>query len=257
VRSVSAKICSFSLAVIALGFLAQPADAGYLVTFSNKTNNSNVNVASQLQLTIQDRTDTTATNDVRFVFRNVGSIGSIIDEIYYDDGSLMNPQTAGYNFTGSGSGVSFRVGSNNPSHPPGITSFNSSLLLDAESAGNANTGINNAAANSTTEFLYFNFTLSNNQTYADVIHSLQTASQNWNQDITGGLRIALHVHGIAGAGANDSDSFLSTGFQHDGNNSTGAVVTAVPAPTGVVLIASALPFLGLRRLIRRKTPAAA
>ena len=41
----------------------------------------------------------------------------------------------------------------------------------------------------------------------------------------------------------------------DGNNTTGGTAIAVPAPAGFVLLASALPVFGLRRLIRRKRTA--
>ncbi len=244
-RLTTPKFWGLCLTALALAFAAQPAKAGFAVTFTNKTSTT-TDVASQLKLTIEDR----GGSDVRFVFRNVGTIVSFIGEIYFQDGALISPATAAFNFTGSGTGVLFQTSHVSPTNPPGINNFTTSVGLSADSQGGS--GIDNASANSTAEFLYFNFTLSGGQTYANVINSLVTASSNWNVHQPGGLRVALHVKGFGSGG---SDSYLSTGFAYDGNNSTGGNPIATPAPAGFVLLASALPVFGLRRLIRRKRTA--
>jgi len=242
----SAKLLGCILALLLLTVVAQPAKAGYSVTFARQTSNGTQDVAGQLRLTIEDQ----GGSNVRFVFRNVGPVASRISEIYFDDGSLI-----GSAFTlNNGIGVDFQMGGN-PATPPGISGFDATvnLVLRSQAAKNAATGIDQlTAASNTDEFLNYNFALINNQKFADVITSLQIAQTGgWNVDTTGGLRIALHVKSIGKL--SNSDSFLSDGFRFDGNSATGEgpEVTSTPAPASLVLAALGIPIFLLPRLRRR------
>jgi hypothetical protein len=256
-RHTSTRRGFFAAAVAAFAALSlstSNAGAGYNVTFTRLTNVADSNVASQLRLNIQDLGYSSTTNSwsVRFVFRNVGSTASSITDIYFDDGSLVG-STFGLDF---GSGVKYSKNANPGDLPGGnAINFNTSAGLSADSDSGApgvkENGVNNATATSTTEWLQFDFDLKDGQKYADTIRALMKARDGgWTNDVTGGLRIGLHVQSIGTSGK--SDSYYSTGFEYDGVVTTGGLIEEVPAPPAVVLAVMGVGLFGfVGRRMRR------
>ena len=244
VRLFSPKVWACALAALLLGFAAQPAKAGF--TFKNITNNNATDAAAgEAQLSVG--VTAVGTTRVAFTFKNVGSAAMSITDVYFDDGTLL-----GISSVTNGPGVSFTGGSASPGNLPGGNgnpiNFDTTagFLADSDSPRTEN-GVNPG------ETLTITFNLINGKTYANTIAAINLSLANPGVDMTDGLRIGIHVQAFSSGG---SESFVNG--RYDGNPTTGgdpAVIT--PAPGGLVLLATALPFaFGLRRRLSRREVAA-
>jgi hypothetical protein len=134
-----------------------------------------------------------ALDEVTFTFTNTDTSGSSITDVYFDDGSLL----AIANITES-SGVSFTQGAAPKSLPGGSPyNWNSSKDFSADSdAPTYNNGVNDPS-----EWLAVTFTLQGGQGLQDVIDAINLGLANPGVDVTGGLRIGMHVQGYANGGS--------------------------------------------------------
>jgi hypothetical protein len=178
------------------------------------------------QLVMEVWTVDTSTSQVDFIFRNTGPIASSIADIYFDDGTLLGIAAVINPSTGI---VNFSQGASPGNLPSGATiNFNTTSGFSADSNPPVQpNGINPG------EFLTIRFNLIAGQTGQSVIDALTLALTNPTTDITGGLRVGLHVQGIGPTGG--SDSF---------------VTTQIPEPTSLSLLGVGL--LASTALLRRR-----
>ncbi len=231
-------VLAFS-ALLVVGLTGPRASAGYVYRFTGVTNNNATNTAAgaaQLTVDVSDAGTVViggnTVHRVAFKFLNNGPSAMSITDLYFDDGTLL-----GIASITNGPGVSFSVGGSPPNLPGGnAINFHTSagFLADSDPPVQAN-GVNPG------EWVRVTFNLINGKTYSDTLAAMQLSLNNPGVDMTNGLRIGIHVQGFSGGG---SESFVN-----------GAPITPAPAPTGLALVLSALPVLGLRRLIRRQCTA--
>ncbi len=194
--------------------LASVTSAGPVeFSFVNITNNSNVNVEAQMSMFVAEVSG--QPNQAAFIFKNFGSIGSRINDVYFDDGTLF-----GIASISNGSGTNFvqnaspgNLPGGNTLDPPFITSGNPGAMFSADSSNAPNgidNGVNTGATFPSAEAIRITFNLINGKTVADVLSALSTPTGY----TPGGapiyaLRVGLHVGSIEGVGANDSDGFVN------------------------------------------------
>jgi hypothetical protein len=144
------------------------------------------------QLVMEVYTVDGSPNQVDFIFKNNGPTASSITDVYFDDGTLL-----GIASIGSSAGVSFSQGASPPNLPGGnAINFNTTagFLADSNSPVQPN-GVN------PTEWLRIRFNLINGQTGQSVINALALSLTSPTQDLTGGLRVGIHVQGLPGGGS--------------------------------------------------------
>jgi len=229
----SPRIWAIALTAIGLTLTAQPAKADYIQYFTNVTTNSLVDseTGANYKLTVSDA----GNGQVSFLFQNIGATASSITDIYFDDGTLL-----GIAQIINGAGVDFGLGAS-PGNLPGGNNldpdFNTTVDFSADSnPPAASNGVNPG------EEVTIIFDLLAGKTYADTIAAIQGGEDGIGDD----LRIGIHVQAFADG---ESEGFVN----EDGGGGGG---NAVPAPAGLILLASAVPVLAFRRLIRRKPVAA-
>src|SRR5687768_16825369 len=112
--------CTTVLSCLTSATFAGPVE----FSFVNITNNSNVNVEAQMRMLVTEVSG--QPNQAAFIFKNFGSIGSRINDVYFDDGTLF-----GIASISNGSGTNFAQNANpgdlpggNTLDPPFITSGN-------------------------------------------------------------------------------------------------------------------------------------
>lgn len=192
--------------------------------FTNITNNGGPNVASQLFVDVWDANGALtglpafygtgvpsslniAPDHVLFVFRNTAAIASIITQVYFDDGTLLNPSTPrvwdtddNTNLRGN---VDFTQGAGGPG--PGVLPGGASLpipfVVTAGFLAKADAPPPMRGINDGSDLLGLSFQLINGQTWSDTIAAFSLGGN------VGGLRIGLHVQGLPGG---QSDSFINT-----------------------------------------------
>ena len=215
----------------------QPAKAAYAITF---TVAEGPNVApGQIAVTLSDL----GSGKVRFTFENkaiTGSVVSHITSIGFDDESLFSSQAP---VLTPSPGVVYETDNNQSV----FNNFSRFILTNGfeptTSKGTDGNGIDVG------QYLSIDLGLTNGNTYETVKTSLKS------RDVSaGGLRIAFHLQGIGQKG--DSSKFFSTGGRDISSFGDGDV-TATPAPAGLVLLGTAMPFVfGLRRWVNRRAIAA-
>ena len=238
------------IALLGLSLTAQPAKAGFTYGFNAVANNgTNVNTATSGQYSVEvSSVAGLGTNGgalVDFTFRNIGSAQSTIAQIFFDDGTLLGISTVI-----NGSAVNFLPGSPNPGEqlkggntlsPAFVTT--AGFLADAVNPDPHN-GVQNVPnlASVGGEFVTIRFELINGKTYANTIAAIEGGLD---------LRIGINVINFANGG---SEGFVNDDTPGDGGGPGGGDSGhAVPAPAGLILLATAIPVLGLRRVLRRKT----
>ena len=143
-------------------------------------------------------------NQATFTFYNSGPIGSSICDIYFHDGTLLGIAS----ISDSGVAVSFSRYANPPDLPGGQ---NIGFVTHAGFSADSDSPVSKMGVNNSgTEWVAITFNLINGKTFEDSLAALNS----------GELRVGLHVQSIAGAGSNNSDSF----------------VNAVPEPSLVLLM---------------------
>ncbi|MGA1874493.1 MAG: PEP-CTERM sorting domain-containing protein [bacterium] len=221
-----------SLFIVVLAVLVVPvvAEATSLsVEFQRITDNSPIDIADQLALTIFDDIEANSTyglglgpDEVLFTFMNNVGIESSITSIYIDDGTILGISMVYNNLDGVDGSTSFTGGGASPVNLPGGQNLNPPFEATASfcaDARNPHSGINDA-----TDILGIVYQL---QEGTGGFTGIESAIQS------GALRFGLHVTSIGG---NDGES-------------DGFVNTPVPEPSTILLFC--IGFLGIG-LIRRR-----
>jgi hypothetical protein len=214
------RIVLGSVALLGFCLTGSKADAAYRFQGINTENLANAEDGQrQLAMTVQ----TLGTTQVVFRFTNSGPDAMSVAGVYFDDGGFLDIPTA----SAGGSGVSFSGPVFGPFPPnndpfPGGGTLNPEFETSVYFAASDMNGVNPGDA--------LEITFDRLASYEAIIDGLED----------GTLRIGLLVRGFADSD-NAQESFVNEG------------VEAVPAPAAIVLVASAFPVLGLRRLLRRKT----
>lgn len=172
--------------ILALFFLAVGPTYAATYSFQEITNNSPINVATQLTVDVEF-----VGGFVQFTFENSGPLASSITDIYFDNSLafLGAPLTI---VGDSGAGVDFGTGAAPPNLPSGNTvGFTTTAGFTADSnSPTAPNGINSG------EWLTLQTALGAGQTFASVTQALST----------GALRIGLHVQALSDG---QSESFTT------------------------------------------------
>lgn len=217
--------------IAAAGFAAHAGAVTY--SFTNVTGNDVANAAAgEAQLSV----DVTAyaPGQVLFTFMNSGPLAMSIADVYFDDGTLLGiAALIDADENGGDSGVDFSQGAS-PGNLPGGNGINfnatSGFTADSDPPVQPN-GVNPG------ETLGVVFNLINGTSFADIIAALNLGLANPGVDMTGGLRIGIHVQGFANGG---SESFVNGGEPDTPPD-------VVPLPTGVALGAAGLAPIAFRR----------
>ncbi len=225
---------ALATAVMAAGLLAAPTKAA-AAPFGFACISGTVQCAVEDQFSVEvGGYSAGGTNYVSFLFYNdvLGGVASSITDIYFDepnDGSL--PMDFEYGLQ-TPVLVSYSVGAAPPNLPGGEgIGFASNHSFDSNPPVVAN-GLNTAL-----DFLLLVFSLTGPTDYTDVITSLGTV---------GGLRIGLHVQGIAINGG--SASFVTNGLPPGG----GDPPTVVPEPASMLLLGTGLAGVAAAARRRRR-----
>jgi hypothetical protein len=160
---------------------------------------------------------------VNFTFWNNVGIASSIADIYFDDGTLL----AIASITDSG-GVAF-AGLANPENLPGGNDASPPFTTTQGFYADSDSPIISRGVNAASEWVKINFSLQDDQTFADTLNSLNNGS----------LRIGLHVQAIGTQ--EGSDSYI---------NKTGGGSPDPDVPDGgstIALLGSALLGVGFLR----------
>lgn len=220
------------LAMLATTSVSQAALVTY--GFTNVTNNNITNVSiGRSQMTVDVTDDGMEEGFVEFIFRNAGPAASSITDVYFDDGSLL-----GITQVENGPGTQMTIGAD-PGNLPGgnainfHTSTSRYTIFSADSSSQGGVQPNGANPG---EWFGIIFALKNSKTYDDVLAALTLSLQpgNIGQDITGGLRIGIHVQGFANGG---SESFVNS-------DPVAFTSSIVPEPASMTLWALGLVVCG-------------
>lgn len=176
----------------AIAACAAQADVLATLRFDNVTANNPTDVITgKNQLRVDVGNDIGAalasSNQVRFTFKNMGTLASSITDVYFDDGSLLSLA-----YFEEDTGVSFSAGASPPNLPGGenaIPPFVASFAADSDPPVSHN-GVNPG------EQLRIIFNLQPGRTIPDVVEDLTS----------GALRVGIHVQGFASGG---SESFVN------------------------------------------------
>ncbi|MEX0712425.1 MAG: PEP-CTERM sorting domain-containing protein [Pirellulales bacterium] len=208
-----------TLAICLAGLPAAPASAAMITLgFASITNNDPTDAAiGEAQMFVDITDEGVSTNQVKFIFRNIGPEASSICDVYFDDGTLL-----GIASIVNGTGVKFSQGASPPLLPGGNSldppfEVTAGFLADSDAPVMPN-GVN------PNEQLAIIFNLKDSQGYASVLHSLLLAGAD------DGLRIGIRVQGYESGG---SESFVNH---------------PVPEPSSLALCGAAmLSLAGFRR----------
>lgn len=219
----------FCATVAVAAVLASPAagTAGFTIGFAQISNKSGQagQVAGQLFVDVN-----IINNQAQFTFRNEAGLASSITDLYFDThllptGALTLPLT----IVNQTAGVNFSAGAT-PGQLPAQNNANPAFVTTAQFSADSNTPISANGVDHAGESLTIGLT------------TTSAYNQAWFENAfnTGTLRIGLHVQAIGTSGR--SDSFVG-----------GPVVNPAPAPSGLILMAGAVPFLAILRRKRRPT----
>lgn len=216
-----------AVAAVALSVGVQSSQAT-TITFTNITNNSDVDVAGQLSVEVASAFVKGA-EGASFTFFNAVGTYSSITAVYFDD-SIPLLGDALVDQLNTSAGVSFSEGATPPVLPGGNGSphnFDVTGSADSDTPHPVTNGVDHP-----TESLRIVFALLSGFDFDDLIAAL----------LSGDFRIGMHVQAIAGiTTGSDSDSFL--------NNP----INPVPLPAGLILFLSGLAgagFLGRHKAKR-------
>ena len=204
---------------LAMMFVVSVAQAETL-SFENITNNSSIQLSSQLFVDISAQRNEFGSG-VAFTFYNNVGIDSSITDVYFDIGSNAGLFSSLF-IAEQSSGVSFDLTPHPENLPSGETiGFYSDFGGDSTGAVAAN------GVNAIGEYVTFLAILGSGFSYDDALAEI----------LNGSVRLGMHVQAIAGAGANDSDSYATN-------------VSTVPVPAAAWLFGTAL--FGFFATSRRK-----
>lgn len=170
---------------------------------------------------------------VDFTFRNTSSLGAVISEVYFDDGTLLGISS----LTDSGIGVSFTNLGVNPSNLPSANNasppFATTTGFSADVVKNTNDGVANLPDGGVQEFLTVRFNLINGKTFNDTIDALDGVLSHTTSGgvVYPDLRVGLHVRSFNNGG---SESFI---------NVSPSSISAVPEPESYALVLSSFGVL--------------
>ena len=200
------------------------------------TNGQNPVIGSQIKIWLKD--DGPAANSVTFHFENIGSFTDSITEIYFQDGSWLQPPPTILSNTST---VQWQVGAN-PGHVPGSGSdpsqpnyFVADASLSSQSLpGNANGINNNPNPQVQGDWLDLTFKYVSGQNYQSVIDGLNQS------DVTKRLAIGFHVTGYF-----SSASVITT-------PSSSPMITT-PLPSTAAMSSVLFGLFAVVRVVRRRT----
>ncbi len=199
-------LAALLVSAVAATASADPVSFGFFRISSN----SSTNIASQLEVIVDDWIVDGESNGVCFEFLNHVGVDSSITDVYFDDGTLLDLSEV----EGS-TGVLFSVPAN-PADLPGAQNIGFTVTQAWSADADAGQGgVMAHGVNASTEWLKVYFTLQNGQTYQDTIRALRDGS----------LRIGIHAQSIGNDG--ESDGFANLLIPVPGASLLGALGLAV------------------------------
>ncbi|TWT45817.1 hypothetical protein RAS1_22500 [Phycisphaerae bacterium RAS1] len=201
---------SFLGAAAGIAVFAASASADVTFQFQRFTNNANVDVASQLSMTVSQ----VDSNTVRFTFNNTAAVQSTIKSVHFDEldsaADLISFSSSSHTTTSGGSTASFFKNGSPASLPDG-----SAISFNTELSHTANTPTTSRGLNELADSLRVTLDLVSGRTFSDVLDYLNDGS----------LRLGLYVTNIPHSyNKTKADSFVNL-----------PSTTTVPAPAAVAL----------------------
>jgi hypothetical protein len=203
------------------------------MSFQSMTNNSATDsqiAEAQMVLEVFDRGTVNGVSHVGFRFYNQGPTQSTITSVAFEDGTLLDQVRITY----SGSGIGFSEGGT-PDFP--FLNPSKNYFSDGANSPGPKKGINPG------EWVEFEFSLLYNKTYQDTLNAIRLGADGPipdpnNPNYFQSLRFGIHVTNFASGG---SEKLLNDV----------PPVNPVPAPPGLLLLASGVPCLLLGWAYRR------
>lgn len=178
-------------------------------SFSCLSNTSATNCADGAATLMMDVTNPGG-GRVDFTFRNYSRLGSIISEVYFDDGTLLGIST----LLDSGANVNFTtLGVSPPNLPAGNNAtppFRTTAGFSADVVKNPKkSGVKNATeVPNVQDFLTVRFDLINGKSFNDTLNALNGGIAHTAGNLSyPALRVGLHVVSFANGG---SESFMNS-----------------------------------------------
>ncbi|MCX5962974.1 MAG: hypothetical protein NT070_07435 [Cyanobacteria bacterium] len=195
-QSFQFLLATSSVCISGIILTAVPAQA-FQFNFGHITSNKATNVAageSQLFMDVTDATgkDNLSSSSVLFKFSNVGSVGSSITQIYFDNSSILKSIGP---IADSGIGVDYSIASGNLNLPGGNSLTNKFV---SDFGIEANTPVSQEGVNPG-EWVNVLFNLTPTKTLQDVINDMTNGS----------MRVGIHVQAFGINGKDGSEAFVN------------------------------------------------
>ena len=247
---VPSRILVGCLALLGLLLTAQPADASYTLKLYREFSESGTPdaTAANPYATLVFTQNGANTVDVTVTAANMPTSGNFISKLYFNLGNGLLNSTVVTATTGTTSGVDvLGYAFNNRADPTAGGNGNGfkadgdgyfDVRIDLENSGSGDR-FNNGDS--------FTFALTGTGLLESHVYDISVGGPAGKTGFFGAAHIQAFPDGPDADNNDDSGWYTGDLIDDEGNN-----LDPVPAPAGLVLLATAIPVLGLRRVLRRK-----